>query len=351
MPPSTTDVHVGRPSAKFCVPIEDKIHVHFHDFASLTIGRDRSLISPDFQCAGYTWRLVCYPDGQENSKNGMIAAFLLSESPPTISPNTKVSILKVNGADYDSANFRVYSDGTDTDRVHLSGSHNFINRGFLLDPSKGLLNNGTLTFVVRIKPHFDDNYCQTSELSASVRDDILSLYNDKESVDVAFSVQDKIFYAHRLILKGREPQLADLCEQFSLEAPMPISDLDQNVFEMMLMHVYGKNIYANDWKRYARQILEASGKYGFSSLKLEAEAWHVKFLKLTVDNVIDELLYADGTDCVLLKRAAMDFIIKSGQEVLASSTYDKLDESPRLRKEVMMEFAKDNESRKRKRGD
>lgn len=66
----------------------------------------------------------------------------------------------------------------------------------------------------------------------------------------------------------------------------------------------------------------------------------MKFLKLTIDNAIDELLYADGTTCERLKKAAMIFIMKNGQEALASSTYVKIDESPRLRKEDMLKFAK-----------
>lgn len=63
---------------------------------------------------------------------------------------------------------------------------------------------------------------------------------------------------------------------------------------------------------------------------------------------MDELLY-DGTDCVFLRKAVIDFIIDNGPAVLASDSYNKLDESPRLRKEIMMEFAKSNESKKRKR--
>jgi hypothetical protein len=92
------------------------------------------------------------------------------------------------------------------------------------------------------------------------------------------------------------------------------------------------------------------GKYGFAALKVEAEAWHIKRLKLklTVDNAVDELLYADGTLCVGLKKAVMDFIIDNGQGVIASPSFAKLAVSAELMKEVLLEYAKSYESRKRK---
>jgi hypothetical protein len=75
----------------------------------------------------------------------------------------------------------------------------------------------------------------------------------------------------------------------------------------------------------------------------------VSRMNLSADTAVDELLCADGTDCVFLRKAVIDFIIDNGPAVLASDSYNKLDESPRLRKEIMMEFAKSNESNKRKR--
>eukprot|EP00956_Cyclotella_meneghiniana_P011336 scaffold15938_cov27-Cyclotella_meneghiniana.AAC.2 len=62
-----------------------------------------------------------------------------------------------------------------------------------------------------------------------------------------------------------------------------------------------------------------------------------------VDNVVDELLYADGKNCPLLKKAAMDFIVEHGHEVIESDSYGKLDESPELRKEVMKASFSNNE--------
>jgi hypothetical protein len=114
----------------------------------------------------------------------------------------------------------------------------------------------------------------------------------------------------------------------------------------MIKFLYGVNIQPSEWKEYGKQILDASGKYGFATLKSEAEAWYLKNLTLTVENVIDELLYADGHDCSLIKRASMDFIVEHGEDVMEADSYDRLDESPQLRREVMKAAFS---SRKRKR--
>ena len=63
--------------------------------------------------------------------------------------------------------------------------------------------------------------------------------------------------------------------------------------------------------------------------------------------MIDELLYADSYNLPLLKKAAMDFILKHGEEVSVSDSYDRLDESPKLRKEVMVAAFKCSKKRQR----
>lgn len=71
-------------------------------------------------------------------------------------------------------------------------------------------------------------------------------------------------------------------------------------------------------------------------------------MKLTVDNAVDELLYADGTLCLGLKKAVMDYIIDNGQGVIASPSFSRLKESSELMTEVMTELAKAATDRKRK---
>ena len=176
----------------------------------------------------------------------------------------------------------------------------------------------------------------------------MKLYRDDNTTDLAFEVGSSLFPAHKLILRAQAPDFLELAEQFSIDNPMIIKDVDPDIFEMMLGHLYCVKICSDQWKDHGKAILTASGKYGFTELKEEAEAWHVKNLNLTVENAVDELLYADGSHCFDLKNAVIKFIVENGEGVLESASYSKLHESPELTKEVMMELAKSNSNRKRK---
>eukprot|EP00956_Cyclotella_meneghiniana_P037730 scaffold143533_cov22-Cyclotella_meneghiniana.AAC.1 len=189
----------------------------------------------------------------------------------------------------------------------------------ILDASKNVLNNGTLSFEVGMRPHKEYICCDANVLSkSSIADDLYKPYLDKGSADVAFMVKGGVFYALKAILKVRVADLFVLAEPYDAKNPIPISNVEPKIFETMpmLKHVYGKKIRASYWKKHAKQVLDASGKYG-------SETWNVKNIKqnFTVDNVVDELLYADGKNCPILKKAAMDFIVEHGREVIESESW------------------------------
>eukprot|EP00956_Cyclotella_meneghiniana_P025944 scaffold55148_cov49-Cyclotella_meneghiniana.AAC.13 len=238
-------------------------------------------------------------------------------------------------------NFRALSDTKiefpNPSRERWDEWNTYASRDEILRASNNVLNNGTLTIEVRIRPHENYIVCRRAITKSSVADDLYHLFQDEGTADVAFKVKTDVFHAHKLILKSRVPELAELAEPYGTDNPIPIRDVEPDIFDTMLKYAYGKDIDTNYWKENAKQLLDASGKYGFTELKSKAEAWHVINLQqeFTIDNAVDELLYADGKSCPLLKKAAMDFIIDHGEEVIESESYEKLDESPQLRKEVM----------------
>ena len=170
-------------------------------------------------------------------------------------------------------------------------------------------------------------------------ENIFKLFGEDGTADIAFSVGDSMFYGHKLILKVQALELYQLTEQFDKGTPMPIEDVKPKVFEIMLKYLYGKTIYHCEWKNYFKQILVASNKYGFSELNLKAQAQYMLFMTLTVENAIDELLYADGNNFLEIKKAVIKYIVKNGKAVLASSSFPELLHSPELMAEVMTEMA------------
>eukprot|EP00956_Cyclotella_meneghiniana_P018427 scaffold30656_cov62-Cyclotella_meneghiniana.AAC.3 len=207
--------------------------------------------------------------------------------------------------------------------------------------------NGTFTIYVRIRPHDDDAHGDTNPDSKICSRIVSNLMKNENDADVTFDVKGQLMYAHTIILKERAPDLVtDFCDACDKSNPIPIQDVEPEVFKAMLQHAYAHNICPTMWKDHTKEILEASGKYGFNELKSEAEALYLKS-EITVDSVIDKLLYADSYNLSMLKKATMGFIVKHGGEVMASDSYDRLDESPKLRKEVMS--AAFESSRKRQR--
>lgn len=64
-----------------------------------------------------------------------------------------------------------------------------------------------------------------------------------------------------------------------------------------------------DLEANARPLINAADKYGIVNLNLEAEASYVKSTGSTVENIIDNILYAESKNCALLKEAGMDFLV------------------------------------------
>jgi speckle-type POZ protein len=184
------------------------------------------------------------------------------------------------------------------------GDYKFVRRDDVLDDDNDLLNGGTLTFHVKIS--VDPANYRPADLKATLANNIFNKFGDRELADVAFKVKRNVFYAHKIILKARAPELFELTEQFDKETRMPINDVVPKNFELMLKYIYGKQIEASEWRQHSKEIIQASGKYGFSALREEAEIWHMK--TLSVENVVEELLYANGNHCKFLKSTAMKFI-------------------------------------------
>ena len=343
-------VHVGAPPPDFS--IEEVQLVHFHNFMSLATVKNSAVYSPKFTCAGTKWKLKVYPGGDSESERGMVAVYLISMSTSKIAVNFSVKIKKANGDNLDKSRGEFSQEHDIFVNKYVSwGWPDYIARDDLFWYSDRILQHGTLTFEVRIRPH-PDTYCHTSiTYNSRPSDEIQKQFLNSQFADVAFKVKSQIFPAHRIILRCFAPELAELCELHTADNPMSIDDVEPGIFQTMLGTVYGANIDASVWKVNCSSILPAAGKYGFQTLQIEAEGWYMKYLKLNSDNVIDNLMYADGNNLLLLKKAAMEYIVEHCEEVVGSYSYTEcLKKSPDLMDEVVQALSKKlSASRKRMR--
>ena len=330
----TPGVHVGTPADDFNFTSGESVTIHFHDFLNLTA---HQVDSPTFNLLGCEWCLELYPNGSAHDTNGWVSVHL-RRSRWDIKAKCEVSLMKSSGITY-----------TTKDEAHhdinavplLWGCRFFVERDSILDESNGILNEGTLTLVVRIVPdedYPDQDYSRESnppKFSSEIGPNIFKLFGDEDTADVAFKVNSTMFYAHKLVLMVQAPDLFELVEGFHKDTPMAISDVEHDTFEIMMKSVYGKLILPSEWEKHSKEILKASGKYGFAKLSSDAEVWYIKTMNLTVETAIDELLYADANHCLELKKAVIEFIVKNGKAVMESSSFPELFKSQELLSEVM----------------
>ena len=166
---------------------------------------------------------------------------------------------------------------------------------------------------------------------------ILNKFMDEDSADVVFEVggekstgarkkraktSSAMFHAHRFILQECTSALGELCKSGGDSAMIPITDVKPDVFRQMLYYIYGGKLGNASLKAHAKDFIDSADKYGVVGLKLKAEAFYVTSTTITMDNAIDNLLYADSKNCALLKEAVMDFVVENGVEVYEKLSFD-----------------------------
>ena len=185
--------------------------------------------------------------------------------------------------------------------IHGKGYSNFAKLSVLMDA----LVEGALIVEIRMKL-IESTFASQFIPENPINKNILNKFNDEESSDVIFEVDDQsgdaragkraktttTFYAHRFILHDGASTLAEMCKQTSggeATTSVSITDVKPEIFRHMLYYLYGGKLIDEDLKENAKDIINACDKYGVVSLKLEAEVSYVKSTMLTNDNIIDNL--------------------------------------------------------------
>jgi len=199
--------------------------------------------------------------------------------------------------------------------------------GMMDEDEEGFLVKGALTIHVSMQL---DQFIPKNPTSSV----ILKIFDDENSADVVFEIceqqksgsesdrkraktsTEKLYHAHRLILQHYSPELSALCATSDEMNPIIITDVKPEVFRLLLYYVYGGEIRNKEFVDNEKDFISAADKYGIANLKLEAEIWYVNNTEITIENMIDNLLYADAFNCALLKETVMDFILENKEKVM-----------------------------------
>ena len=157
------------------------------------------------------------------------------------------------------------------------------------------------------------------------------MFLDANTADVCFEVISSSeakasisFHAHSQILQVCAPMLANLFDLDHRDGQLAIAtitDVKSDIFHDLLYYVYGgSDVLEEDF--HAKDIIDAADKYSIVNLKLEAEASYVKSTDITMDNAMDNLLYADAKNCALLKEAVIDFLVENSIEAAEKISFN-----------------------------
>ena len=304
----------------------ETVTIEFSNISSLKHHYDAYRKSETFPCANYEWQLRICRRGE------LLSVYLYSKTGIEVMVKFEVAVLKSTGAECmnQSKDNTFNSMGTKDDKC---GWQYFASMKEIFDKRKNHLNMGTLTLVLSIWP--GKEYQHKRRCAIPLR----NIFNEGNA-DVAFQVQDRVIFGHKTLFESQEPELFKLVEQFEKDKPMQINDVEPEIFDMMLKYVYGEEIYPANWRDHLKAILGASSKYGFSKLRDEAETKYMKSVKLTAANAMDELLDADAFSARNIKESIFDFIVQNVEEVESDPSWKKLDDSPKLLKELFSKSCK-----------
>ena len=219
------------------------------------------------------------------------------------------------------------------------------------------LKNGTLTLEFHLKTDKQAEQPTSFVPSNPICDNILKGFNNEEISDVTFEVsgefvsttnRDKLigtsattFHACHVILRLNAPALADMCKPGD-EAAVPINGVEPEVFRMVLYFCYGGTIEEEELAANAKAIIEAADRFGIVNLKLQAEAVLTEQTDITVENLLDNLLYANSKNLALFQEKIMDFVAENGDEIVGKVLFDDVPGS--LMSDLLTTFARGQKS-------
>jgi speckle-type POZ protein len=304
------------------------IRFNLREFTDLPTTKKRYVITPEFSYNGCKWALMIYPGGIYQAADGYCSIFLECTCFDLGTIGTfEVTLLDKFG---NVKKVRKW----ESKNKHW-GWNNFIKHSDVLNESQNMLDDdGTLAIVLSVKDEPTTPFVPKNPLVNMIQ----RIFLDEDTADVVFKVSNAevkedgserasshvAFHAHRSILHGCAPTLAALFHTHSSKeiATMTISDVKPDIFRHLLWYVYGGSVAEEDLKTHAKDIIDAADKYSIVGLKLEAEAVYVESTTITIDNVMDNLLYADAKNCALLKETVIDFIADNGKEVISKISFD-----------------------------
>jgi len=309
---------------------------------------DEAIHVPAGRAHGYDWNVLVYPRGHRKPLS----------SPRTDDDDKYVSCYVVPAQAVTAAfSFRCRDTEVSSDPKRFDLFDNSLGKRDFLKRDRFFAENcleadGSLVLEIGIRIGADSRRVWYPE-KLTPQDIWVKLYRDESTSDVAFSVGETVFWAHKSILSLRGKKLYELAEECNDDSdndendnqkhkhnkPIPIHAVRAEIFESLLAFVYTVATPEINTEEKARELLVAADCYECTHLKLYAESVLVdRFLRPA--NAADLLLFADAHSCALLLEAAMDVFCSQPEAVKQTKAWSDLKQSPKLLLELVDSLTK-----------
>ena len=323
----TSQTQRERISEELCSQRVRTVLVAFHEFNRIPLQDGKN--SDNFKAFGQQWSIAIY-----RSRGGELSVtiFLQDELSHTMKVRLEVGTYHPHSVSQLQSIVTRFSNGKTYDDLRLRS----ISDSDLVD--------GTLILKLVMytdRPPQDtsagDEFVPTNPILGNV----LKEYGNEETSDVTIEVggvaeetgtgrrkrartASTAFRAHQFVLRCNAPTLAEMCRPGDGSEPVRIGNVSPETFKHVLRYCYGGEISDGDLEGSAREIIDAADRFGVTNLKLEAEAYLVQKETFTVENILDNLLYADSKNCALLLERAMDFVVENRKDIIGKVSFDDL---------------------------
>eukprot|EP00922_Rhytidocystis_sp_ex-Travisia-forbesii_P071339 GHVS01106471.1.p1 GENE.GHVS01106471.1~~GHVS01106471.1.p1 ORF type:complete len:362 (+),score=46.98 GHVS01106471.1:2-1087(+) len=168
--------------------------------------------------------------------------------------------------------------------------------------------------------------------------DLKRLINNKELADVSFLVEGQTVYATRALLAARSEHfralfysgMKEACQ--SADTPVAIEGVSHEVFLAILEYLYTDTLPVGIKSHTAVQLLIAAQRFLLDRLKALCE--DICRRSITVDNVVDLLLAADGHNADGLKQICLEYLTEYEERLVQTDAMKRLVQEPTLLFEV-----------------
>ncbi|CAM0876989.1 unnamed protein product [Alopecurus aequalis] len=310
-------------TASTCTPeVAQGTHVFDILGYSMHRGTGSYIRSRVFTVGGHDWAILFYPDGYCEACQDYISVYLELCSTSTYvrascelkllnqCTGSSVSVLKTGP--------RIFSFGHCTASFapqipHFKRRSEIENSVFLRDDRL------TIECIVSVieRPHVAKtrSFRRIDMPPSDMAEHVGRLLEEKEGLDVSFSVGGETVEAHRLVLAMRSPvfkaELYGPMREATTGQSITVKDMEPAVFKALIHFIYTdslprKHLEGDDNTEMIRLLLVAADRYAIERLKLVCQS--VLCEDLNVDTVATTLAVADQHNCGMLKDACLEFM-------------------------------------------